>query len=186
MRSDEGFSILELLVAIAVLSVAVVWLAQLFDLSTRANASAKRTTYASLLAQQKMEQLRGLTWGFDALGLPLTDTSSNIAAVPESSTGGPGLAPSPSNSLDRNVDGYCDYVDANGNVLGGCPGIVASASYVRRWSVEPLPSNPNNTIVLQVLVTQNVARGAAAPDISAASRLPNDARVVSVKTRKAS
>ncbi len=186
MRSNEGFSILEVLVAIAVLSVALVGLAQLFALSRRANASAKNTTFASLLAQQKMEQLRGLTWGFDTLGLPLTDTTTNLAVVPESATGGVGLTPSPAGSLGRNVDGYCDYVDRNGNVLGGCGSTNASASYIRRWSVEPLPSNPNNTIALQVLVTANVSRAAANPDLSAAPRRPNDARIVSVKTRKAS
>ncbi len=186
MRSDEGFSILEVLVAIAVLSVAVVGLAQLFGMSTRVNANAKNTTYASLLAQQKMEQLRGLMWGFDALGLPLTDTTTNIAVVPESPAGGVGLTPSPPGSLVRNIDGYCDYVDRNGNVLGGCASTIASAYYVRRWSVEPLPSNPNNTIVLQVLVTPNVSRVPADRDSSAAPRLANDARVVSVKTRKAS
>ncbi len=28
----------------------------------------------------------------------------------------------------------------------------ANTVYVRRWSVEPLPTNPNNTLILQVLV----------------------------------
>ena len=30
----------------------------------------------------------------------------------------------------------------------------SSTVYVRRWSVEPLPTNPNNTLILQVLVVQ--------------------------------
>ena len=186
MRSDEGFSILEVLVAIAVLTVALVGLAQLCGVSMRANARAKDATYASLLAQQKMEQLRGLTWGFDTLGLPLTDTTTNIAGVPESPTGGPGLTPSPPGSLASNIDGYCDYVDRNGRVLGGCASANASAYYVRRWSVEPLPSNPNNTIVLQVLVAPNVSQGGADQAGATVARAPNDALVVSVKTRKSS
>ena len=29
----------------------------------------------------------------------------------------------------------------------------ATAVYIRRWSIQPLPTNPNNTLVIQVLVT---------------------------------
>jgi prepilin-type N-terminal cleavage/methylation domain-containing protein len=186
VQKDDGFSLLEVLVATTVFTVALAGLAQLFGVATRANASAKHTTYASLLAQQKMEQLRGLTWGFDALGLPLTDTTTNIAVAPESPAGGTGLTPSPPDSLDRNIESYCDYLDRNGNSLGGCASANPAAYYLRRWSVAPLPANPNNTIVLQVLVAPNVPRGAAGQSVVAVPRLPNDARIVSVKTRKAS
>ena len=48
---------------------------------------------------------------------------------------------------------------------------------------QPLPTNPNNTLVIQVLVTRNFNRGAA--DNGAVSRLPEEARLVTVKTRKA-
>jgi hypothetical protein len=59
--------------------------------------------------------------------------------------------------------------------------------YVRRWSVEPLPTNPNNTLILQVMVTRWRARGTADTDQSGGGkRLPDEARVISVKTRKAS
>ena len=186
MRERDGFSILEVLVAIAVLTVALTGLAQCYGVSTRANANARHTTYASLLAQQKMEQLRGLTWGFDALGLPLSDTATNIAVVPESPDGGTGLTPSPPGVLAANVDGYCDFVDRNGTSLGGCAGANPAASYVRRWSVESLPANPGNTIVLQVLVAPNVSRGADNQAAGVVVRRPNEARLVSVKTRKAS
>jgi hypothetical protein len=53
---------------------------------------------------------------------------------------------------------------------------------VRRWSVEPLPSNPNNTLILQVLVFRNRDRGTA--DNGAGTVLPEEARLVTVKTRK--
>ena len=181
-----GFSILEVLVATTVLTVALVALAQLFTISTRANASAKNTTYASVLAGQKMEQLRGLTWGFDPLGLPQTDTTTNVAVVPESPVGGKGLSPSPTGALGQNTEGYCDFIDKNGVSLGGCSTPNPSAYYLRRWAVEPLPTNPNNTIVLQVLVTRNRSRGTADQTVTAVTRLPDEARIVSVKTRKAS
>src|SRR2546423_4249648 len=83
---ERGFSLLEVLVASTIMAVALTTLAQLFVMSTKANQGAKTTTYAALLAQQKMEQLRGLAWGFDTLGLPVTDISTNIAKVPKSPT----------------------------------------------------------------------------------------------------
>ena len=181
---EGGFSLLEVLFATTILTVALVSLAQLFTISTRANTSARATTFAAVLAQQKMEQLRGLTGGFDSLGLPLTDTTTLISVVPEAATGGLGLTPSPSGTLSANVDGYCDYVDANGNVLGGGTTPPGAAVFVRRWSVEPLPTNPNNTLVLQVLVARNRDRGTA-DTATGVTRLPDEARIISVKTRKA-
>ena len=90
---------LEVLVATTVLTAGIAALAQLFAISTRANFSAKMTTSATVLAQQKMEQLRGLTWGFDLVGLPLSDYTTNISVVQETPTGGVGLTPSPPDSL---------------------------------------------------------------------------------------
>jgi hypothetical protein len=52
--------------------------------------------------------------------------------------------------------------------------------------VEPLPINPDNTLVLQVLVTRARSRGLAESAIGVVTRLPDEARIVTVKTRKAS
>src|SRR5947209_696348 len=115
----RGFSLLEVLFATTILTVAVAGLGQLFALAARANVNARTTTYATLLAQQKMEQLRSLTWGFDALGLPLSDTSTDITCVPERAAVGSGLTPSPaSGTLGTNVPGYCDFVDGAGISIG--------------------------------------------------------------------
>src|SRR5437660_10467026 len=157
----RGFSIIEVLMATALMVTAVASLAQLFVLSTDRNKSSKNTTFAAVLAQHKMEQLRSLTWGFDTLGLPATDTSTDTTKFPETN-GGTGLSPSPVNTLQQNVIGYVDYLDAKGQTLGGAtatpPG---TAVYIRRWMIEPLPTNPNNTIVIQVLVTRHRDRGNA-------------------------
>jgi len=185
MRGARGFSLLEVLVATTLLTVSLAALAQLFAIATRANSSARATTYATVLAQQKMEQLRSLTWGFDTLGLPLTDTSTDITVVPERETGGNGLSPSPANTLGQNIEGYVDYLDTFGRALGGGPMPPEGTVYIRRWSVEPLPTNPGNTIVLQVLVTRRRTRGAA-EKATPVRRLPDEALMISVKTRKAS
>ena len=181
---EGGFSLLEVLVATTLMAVGLTALAQLFAVSTKSNHSAKTTTYAAVLAQQKMEQLRGLTWGFDNLGLPLTDTTTDTSVVPEQSNGGTGLSPSPANSLGQNTTGYVDYIDKDGKLLGTGTTVPGNAVYIRRWSVEPLPTNPNNTIVLQVLVTRWRNRGTA-DTVTGTGRLPDEARIISVKTRKA-
>ena len=105
------------------LSVAVSGLAHLLTVAAYTNARARATTYAAVLAQQKMEQLRGLAWGFDALGLPLSDTTTDTTAVEELPSGGQGLTPSApagaTGPLAENTAGYCDFLDGFGNSLGG-------------------------------------------------------------------
>ena len=185
MKTERGFSLLEVLFATTIMAVALTALAQLFAMSTRANANARTTTFASVLAQQKMEQLRGLTWGFDALGLPLSDTTTDLTVVPENTTGGKGLSPSPAGTLGTNTPGYVDFLDNGGTSLGTGAVPATGTAYVRRWSVEPLPTNPNNTLVLQVMVTRLRNRGTADLTVDV-KRLPDEARLISVKTRKAS
>jgi len=162
-----------------VLATGLIALAQLFAVATTANQRARTTTLAVVLAEQKMEQLRGLMWGYDLLGLPLSDISSNLCVTPAASAGGVGLSPSPPDTLLANTPGYVDFLDAHGGWVGTGSVPPEGTVYTRRWSVEPMPTNPNNTLVLQVLVTRSrPASGSTAP------RLPDEARIVSVKTRK--
>jgi type II secretory pathway pseudopilin PulG len=183
-QSASGFSLTEALVAMGIVTTAVVSLAQLFAVSTRSNIASRNTTFAAVLAAQKMEELRALTWCFDASGLPLTDTSTNTAVVPEQPVGGTGLQPSPATALRENTDGYVDYVDGRGNKVGrGGATPPANAIFTRRWSIDRLPENPDHTLVLQVLVTRLRDRGAA--DAGGVARLPEGARLVTVRTRMA-
>ena len=89
---------------------------------------------------------------------------------------------SPSGSLGANTDGWVDYINPNGCVLSGGGSPPQGTMYIRRWSVEPLPTNPNNTLILQVLVTRRVNRGTA--DQDNVMRMNEEARVMSIKTRK--
>src|SRR5678815_3685598 len=82
LGGEAGFSLAEVMVATALLATAVVTLAQLFGIATRSNLSSRNTTYATVLAEQKMEELRGLTWGFDAQGLPITDNTTDTSVSP--------------------------------------------------------------------------------------------------------
>ena len=182
-QSPAGFSVLEAVIATSIMAVALAALGQMFAISVANNTSARSGSFATVLAGQKMEQLRGLTWGFDTSGLPVTDLTTNTAAAVETPTGGTGLSPSPRGTLTSNTAGYVDYVDRFGNILGGGTVMPAGAVYIRRWSVEPLPTS-FNTLVLHVLVTKRTNRGSADSD-GTTRRLPDEARLVSVKTRKA-
>lgn len=181
-KSDSGFSLAETLVATALLATALVALAELFGIATRSNAIAKNGGMTMILAEQKMEQLKGLTWGFDVAGLPVSDITSDTSVVPMTAGGGTGLSPSPSSALRANTAGYVDYIDATGRSLGGGSSAPIGTAYIRRWSIEPLPTNPNNTLILQVLVTRRLDRGTA--NLGSVQRLPEEARLIAVKTRK--
>jgi prepilin-type N-terminal cleavage/methylation domain-containing protein len=185
--SSRGFSLVEVLVAMGLLTAVSMGVAQLFALSTRANLIAKGATSTTSMAEQKLEQLRGLTWGFDLAGqgLPLSDTTTNLAVFPPTHDGS-GLNPSPTDSLDQNTPGFVDFLDANGAWAGTGSTPPGSAVYIRRWSIQPLPTNPNNTLIIQVLVTPVASEAARVASASARARMPGDALLVTVRTRKAS
>jgi type II secretory pathway pseudopilin PulG len=176
---EAGFSLVEVVFAIFLLTAVAVGVAQLFAVGTLANFRAKTQTSATVLASQKMEQLRGLTWAFDSEGLPVSDVTSRLD-TPEASGGGPGLNPSPGNSLTQDVPGYVDYLDIHGTYLGADP--AGNAAYCRRWSIQPLPTNPNNTLVLQVRVLP--VTQVAAADQTGRPAL-EEALIFSLKTWKA-
>jgi type II secretory pathway pseudopilin PulG len=184
---ERGFSLAETMVATAILATVCLGVAQMFIVAADQTRGGKVETSASILAEQKLEQLRSLTWGFDLTGqgLPVSDTTTNLAVDPPDDSG-VGLNPSPSGTMESNTPGYVDFLDQFGRYLGTGTVTPPNAVYVRRWSVEPLPTNPNNTLVLQVFVTtpaRDARRGATS---NKRWKLPGEAWLVTVKTRKAS
>ena len=177
----SGFSLLEVLVASGLLAAALIGLGQLFTISTASNLLSRNATYAAVLADQKIEELRGLTWGFDKQGMPVSDLSSDTAVTPETATGGSGLSSSPSGALQQNTPGYVDYVDIFGGKIRGGSRAPRNAIYTRRWSIEPLPAYPD-TLVIQVLVSRSAGGSDGAR--GAARRAPDEAKLVTLKTRK--
>jgi hypothetical protein len=69
--SERGFSIAEVAVATGLLATVALAVAQMFALSTEKNLAAKHQVSTTTMATQKMEQLRGLTFSYDAGGLGL-------------------------------------------------------------------------------------------------------------------
>jgi prepilin-type N-terminal cleavage/methylation domain-containing protein len=101
--SSLGFSLIEVLMATTVLALALATLAHLFVSTTGINDRSRGATTATLLAVEKMEQLR-------------TEPMPAASVIGE---------------------------DAPLN-----------ATYLRRWTIDPLPAHPTDTVVVQVVVTR--------------------------------
>ena len=90
LPDTRGFSLLDALIAAAVLASALLSLAQLIAVAVKATAAAGRMTNAALLASQKVEELRAGSWselqsGADtpAAGLTRIWTVTPLAADPD-------------------------------------------------------------------------------------------------------
>lgn len=186
-NNSRGFSLIEVVVSMGLLTAVSLGVAQLFAASTSANRVARGQTSTTALAAQKMEQIRSLSWGFDlqGQGLPVSDITTNLSVYPHRNDG-TGLNPTPANTLEENVPGYVDYLDARGNWVGTGLTPPATAVFVRRWAIVPLPTNPNNTLVLRVLVSVLAADARRTALETSRIRKPGDTLLTSVKTRKAS
>ena len=181
-ETDGGFGLLEVLIAVVVLATTAAGLAGLFAIAAVSTRTARSQTMATLIAIDKLEQLRGLMWGFDSNGAPLSDTTSDVSTQPMTNFV-QGLRISPPDSLQRNTTGYVDYLDQAGRWVGTGSQPMAAAVFVRRWNIQPLPVDPANTLVFQVLVTQ-VGGSVSGIQGLGPVRRPADALLTTVKTRK--
>lgn len=179
-----GFTLIEVIVSSAVLVTVVAGTAQLTIVAAEACRAARARTATAVIAAQKMEQLRSLLWSRGESGAPVSDGASDVSRDPPASGGG-GLIATPAGTLDRNVEGYVDYLDASGRWLAGGVEAPPGAVYLRRWSVLPLAADPDHTRILVVLATtmrqERVVEGRAGPR----PRLPDDTVLVALKTRQA-
>ena len=169
--ASTGFTVLELVVALAVLTVVVLSVVQVTIYTARAVAVARQLTMGALLAADKLEQLRGLVWAYDASGLPIGDTQSDVTVDPERSSGGAGLRPSPAYALVHNVAGYCDFVDPRGRSLGGGSEPPPGTAFVRRWAIAPLGASLDS-LVIQVRALDRATAdrgGTSASDVTLAT-----------------
>jgi prepilin-type N-terminal cleavage/methylation domain-containing protein len=154
-RLSSGFTLVEVVVALALLVVVTIGVVRLFAISIEAGRAARDRTIAVSLATGKIEQLRSLEWRLelDSAGVlaSRTDSSSNLSLDPVGG-GGPGLNESPPGTLDANMPPYVDFLDRRGKWVGTGALPPGEAVYVRRWAVHRLPADPDRVVVLQVLV----------------------------------
>jgi type II secretory pathway pseudopilin PulG len=133
LASPRGFTLFETLVATGILVTALAGIAQLFVLGTHLSRQASASGQALVMAQDKLEYLRGLTFAFDVNGGPVTD---------------PGLTESPADSLHEDRAPYRDWLDASGNA-----GVdAADAVFARRWRISTVGAASPEAITLEVCV----------------------------------
>ena len=84
LSGHAGFSLIEAIIATGLLATLVVGIGHVFLVSSRAIHIARVRTLAAILAGQKMEQLRSLSWAHEPGGALLSDVSTNLAAEPPS------------------------------------------------------------------------------------------------------
>ena len=183
-RDAAGFTLIEVAVSAALIVTAVAGIAQLTTIAMDACRAGRARTVTATIAAQKMEQLRSLVWATDAAGGVLSDGSTDVSRDPPAAGGG-GLLATPAGTLDRNVDGYVDYVDAGGRWLAGGASPPPGAVYLRRWAVLSLPDDPDHTRVLVVMATTTRQDALLAGRVGPRARLPDDTVLVALKTRGA-
>ncbi|MFA4910266.1 MAG: prepilin-type N-terminal cleavage/methylation domain-containing protein [Desulfobacteria bacterium] len=78
--NEKGFTLLEILIAITILSVGLLALAEMTVYVIRSNAAGNKITKATVLAEDKLEQLRKLDYSDTKLsnGGDNNDVSTNI------------------------------------------------------------------------------------------------------------
>jgi len=169
-RSEAGMTLIETAIALIILFIATAGLMALGVVATmttenEGHLAARATEYA----QDKMEQM---------LALKFCEQDDDTTVFPTAQSGGSGLLVGGSSNPSTPVNLYVDYLDANGNPLGG--GAVAPATwyYMRVWAVstpgctppagycapEPgiVPPPANFCSIKQITVTSKVRIGVGA------------------------
>lgn len=159
---ERGATLVEALIAIAVLASTLSGVAHLILWCRRATGEAGLSTMSVTLAASKLEQLRALAWQVDAGGRPYGDTSTNLSVDP-ASTGGSGLGLSGVGTLAVNTPGYFEYLDAAGAWRGSGGAPPPDAMYVRRWAIVSFARDPAHSLVFHALVMPVAAVGVDDP-----------------------
>ena len=126
--SARGFTLLETLIATGIVVTALAGLAQLVAFSVGLTRASSESAVALAAAQQKLEALRTLEYGFDDAG---------------AATGDSRLAPAR----------YVDWLDASGVEVAE-----ADAAFVRRWQVTTIDATEPSLIGIEVCVVDVGAR----------------------------
>lgn len=140
-----GFSLIETLVASALVASVLIGLAHLIAVGAHQSLRSRRAATAVALVQSKLEELRNVTWTYD---------HNNM------SVSGEALTTSPASSLTEDMPGYVDYVSSHGEVVAlDGPDLPDLA---RRWSIAMFEPSDPDTLILHVC--GYVVRGHASRD----------------------
>ena len=112
---------------------AVAMLASLGILGLVQNDASHDAGLAMTLAQGKLDELRAVTWAYDATGARVADVALAVTAPLTPGGGGAGTA---------------ELFDRFGRPVGAIPG----AAFARRWSVTLYDTADPDTLLLQACV----------------------------------
>jgi len=115
-ESQEGFSLIEVMIAIVILTVGLLSLAQMMVVATNANALAGRMTASAALAKQQLELLKAAPFYTNPANPSIGSMNALLAE------GG---------DLDSNDAGYFQLYNADGQPVD--PG--TGALFVVRWQI---------------------------------------------------
>ena len=130
-KGGAGFSLIEVMIAIVILTVGLLSLAQMMVVATNANALAGRMTASSALAKQQLELLKAAPFYTN----PANPSVGSINPLLEE--GG---------DLDSNVTDYFQLYNADGEPVA--PG--GGSLFVVRWKIERLV-DPKGAMPLAML-----------------------------------
>ncbi len=130
-RSGAGFTLLEVVIALAVLGISALAFAGVFAMGASTSHAQSDQSQAVVICQSKLEQLRTLSFG---------DTESDTTQPAPYPCTGTGLAPGGSTS--QAVSGYSDYVDASGDEVSQ-----SASQFERFWDISD-PSGNLDTIAV--------------------------------------
>jgi prepilin-type N-terminal cleavage/methylation domain-containing protein len=155
LRFNAGFSLIEVMVAMAIMLVSLGALFGMFTVAVGHNANqGEAGTRATEYAQDKMEQL---------LALNFTDGTTNTTVYPVSSIGGTGLGGNlaANTTVGSVVPGttvvkYVDYLTSSGVLQTSA----TNAFYVRQWSIQTDSTAKLKTITVRVAALKALGPGA--------------------------
>ena len=143
LRTEEGVTLIETVVATGILLVALAGLASLsFVAATTTENQGHLAARTTEYAQDKMEQLLALSYG---------DTTSDTTVFPAATAGGTGLAVGGAIPPTAPAAGYVDYLDLNGNLLAGGDNPPANWIYKRVWAVTTPSANLKRITVTTIV-----------------------------------
>lgn len=153
---DGGFTLIETLIGLLVLTLLAGSVAAVVAIAPRSVSRSRTEITAILLAQQRLEQLRGLPWGFGSAHHPSAgiDLTTDLSGE-EPRAGGTGLGGSSSLVLSIDTPGFVDYLDASGRWMASAAP-PAGVRFTRRWSVEHIAGWPD-IVVLRIRVIDRLS-----------------------------